>query len=239
VEDNLINQKLTSTILHHNGFEVSIAKNGRKAIEMLKESSPDLILMDIQMPVLDGYRTTQLIRDELHIGTPIIAMTAHALSGERDKCLKAGMNDYLAKPFREADLLDKIAYWATLAAGNQDPAHPSFKRIDLSFLLEQTRNNKTFIREMIRIFLKQYPKDHEKLKNAISKQDYKQIYKTVHALRNTVGLFGLSSSIGNPLLEMEKLALANEKMEAIQQLFNKVIPLFEEAVRELELFKNG
>jgi signal transduction histidine kinase/CheY-like chemotaxis protein len=239
VEDNLINQKLTSTILHHNGFEVSIAKNGRKAIEMLKESSPDLILMDIQMPVLDGYRTTQLIRDELHIGTPIIAMTAHALSGERDKCLKAGMNDYLAKPFREADLLDKIAYWATLAAGNQDPAHPSFKRIDLSFLLEQTRNNKTFIREMIRIFLKQYPKDSEKLKNAISKQDYKQIYKTVHALRNTVGLFGLSSSIGNPLLEMEKLALANENVEGIERLYNKVSPLFAEAIKELELFKDA
>ncbi|QEC43915.1 ATP-binding protein [Pseudobacter ginsenosidimutans] len=239
VEDNLINQKLTSTILHHNGFEVSIAKNGRKAIDLLKESGFDLILMDIQMPVLDGYRTTQLVRDELHIGTPIIAMTAHALSGERDKCLKAGMNDYLAKPFREADLLDKIAYWASLAEGNHDSTHPNFKRIDLSFLLEQTRNNKTFIREMIRIFLKQYPKDREKLKNAISKQDYRQIYKTVHALRNTVGLFGLSSSIGNPLLEMEKLALANEKVENIQQLHNKVLPLFEEAVRELELFKDN
>lgn len=238
VEDNLINQKLTATILHHNGFEVAIAKNGRKAIEMLKEYNPDLILMDIQMPVLDGYRTTQMIRDELHIGTPIIAMTAHALSGEREKCLKAGMNDYLAKPFREPDLLDKIAYWASLAEQQKDPAHPSFKRIDLSFLLEQTRNNKTFIREMIRIFLKQYPKDKAKLINAISKQDYKQVYKTVHALRNTVGLFGLSAIIGNPLLEMEKLALAHENMEGIQQIHDRTIPLFEEAVKELELFKN-
>lgn len=236
VEDNLINQKLTATILHHNGFEVSIAKNGRKAIEMLRESKPDLILMDIQMPVLDGYRTTQMIRDELHIGTPIIAMTAHALSGEREKCLKAGMNDYLAKPFRESDLLDKIAYWAALSEKVENGT--TFKRIDLSFLLEQTRNNKTFIREMIRIFLKQYPKDREKLKNAISKQDFKQIYKTTHALRNTVGLFGLSSVIGNPLLEIEKLALANENVENIQQLHNKLIPLFEEAVRELELFRD-
>lgn len=233
VEDNLINQKLTSTILHHNGFEVSIAKNGRKAIEMLKDYSPDLILMDIQMPVLDGYRTTQLIRDELHIGTPIIAMTAHALSGEREKCLKAGMNDYLAKPFREPDLLDKIAYWSSLSEKG-----PGFKRIDLSFLLEQTRNNKTFIREMIRIFLKQYPKDREKLKNAIIKQDHKQIYKTAHALRNTVGLFGLSSVIGNPLLEIEKLALAKENAKDIQELHNKIIPLFEEAVKELQSFND-
>ncbi|MBO9636018.1 MAG: response regulator [Chitinophagaceae bacterium] len=234
VEDNLINQKLTATILHHNGFEVSIAKNGKKAIDMLREYKPDLILMDIQMPVLDGYRTTQMIRDELHIGTPIIAMTAHALSGEREKCLKAGMNDYLAKPFRESDLLDKIAYWAALSEKVENGS--SFKRIDLSFLLEQTRNNKTFIREMIRIFLKQYPKDREKLKNAIGRQDFKQIYKTAHALRNTVGLFGLSPVIGNPLLEIEKLALANENVEKIQQLHQRLIPLFEEAVRELELF---
>jgi signal transduction histidine kinase/FixJ family two-component response regulator len=235
VEDNLINQKLTATILHHNGFEVSIARNGRKAIEMLKEEKPDLILMDIQMPVLDGYRTTQQIRDELHIGTPIIAMTAHALSGEREKCLKAGMNDYLSKPFRESDLLDKIAYWSSLENGENNGQ--AFKRIDLSFLMEQTKHNKTFILEMIRIFLKQYPRDRDRLKQAIAKQDFKQIYKTVHALRNSAGLFGLSSPIGKSLLSMEKMALSNEASEEIEKLYRELAPLMEEAIAELKAFK--
>src|SRR5581483_5005212 len=103
VEDNVINQKLTETILSAQGLECIMATNGKKAIEHLKTQAVDLILMDIQMPVMDGYRATGIIRDELKLSTPIIAMTAHALSGEKEKCLQAGMNDYMAKPFKEID----------------------------------------------------------------------------------------------------------------------------------------
>jgi signal transduction histidine kinase/DNA-binding response OmpR family regulator len=238
VEDNPINQKLTATILTSHGFEITIAKNGKKAIELLKEKQADLILMDIQMPVMDGYRATQVIRDELHIGTPIIAMTAHALSGEKEKCLQAGMNDYLAKPFRETDLLDKIEHWAQQqqkkAPGRQQ-ATP-LPKIDLSFLLEQTKNNKTFICEMIKIFRKQYPRDAARLTTAIAKNDHTTIYKTTHSLRNTIGFFGLTPLIGNELLAMEKLALTGENTQAIKELFEQVKAVCEQAVKDLAQF---
>lgn len=238
VEDNLMNQKLTSIILQNQGFEVTIARNGKKAIEFLKEKQADLILMDIQMPVMDGYKTTQLIRDELHLATPIIAMTAHALSGEREKCLQAGMNDYLAKPFKEHDLLDKIAHWAHQLNHRTTPGtqEASIPRIDLSFLVQQTKNNRAFINEMIAIFKKQNPRDLTKLNTAITKEDFKTIYKTVHSLRNTIGFFGLTPAIGSELLAMEKLAMAAEDPERIRLLFEKVNVVCKQAVADLRAF---
>lgn len=236
VEDNLMNQKLTSIILQAQGFEVTVARNGKKAIELLKEQQADLILMDIQMPVMDGYKTTQLIRDELHLATPIIAMTAHALSGEREKCLQAGMNDYLAKPFREHDLLNKIAHWAQVLQDQpvQNTGNSTIPRIDLSFLIRQTNNNRVFIQEMISIFRKQNPRDLAKLKTAIDKADFKTIYKTTHSLRNTIGFFGLTPAIGPALLAMEKLAMASEDPERIMQLFEQVQVVCRQAVADLQ-----
>jgi signal transduction histidine kinase/response regulator of citrate/malate metabolism len=239
VEDNLMNQKLTSIILHAQDFEVIVARNGKKAIEYLKEKQADLILMDIQMPVMDGYKTTQLIRDELHLATPIIAMTAHALSGEREKCLQAGMNDYLAKPFKEHDLLDKIAHWAQVLhhQSSSTSSNASIPRIDLSFLVQQTSNNRAFINEMISIFRKQNPRDLAKLKTAIGKEDFKTIYKTTHSLRNTIGFFGLTPAIGSELLTMEKLAMASEDADKISQLFEKVNLVCKQAVADLKEFE--
>jgi signal transduction histidine kinase/FixJ family two-component response regulator len=239
VEDNLMNQKLTSIILQNQGFEVMVARNGKKAIEFLQSKEVDLILMDIQMPVMDGYKTTQQIRDELHLATPVIAMTAHALSGEREKCLQAGMNDYLAKPFKETDLLDKIAHWAQQLNNKQSPTTPNspLPRIDLSFLIQQTRNNRAFIHEMIHIFKNQHPKDIAKLKTAIGKADFKGIYKTTHSLRNTIGYFGLTPAIGSELQRMEKLAMAGEDPEQIRLLFEKVSAVCKQAVADLKDWK--
>ncbi|WP_276484297.1 response regulator [Paraflavitalea pollutisoli] len=236
VEDNLMNQKLTSIILRNQGFEVMVARNGRKAVDYLREHPADLILMDIQMPVMDGYKTTQLIRQELRLTTPIIAMTAHALSGERDKCLQAGMNDYLAKPFREPDLLDKIASWAREQHSQQGASMepPTLPRIDLSFLTQQTRNNKAFIREMIAVFLKQNPREVAKLHSSLEKADYKAVYKTAHSLRNTIGFFGLTPAIGNELLTIEQLAIGGEEVHRIGALVNKVSAVCKQAVKDLK-----
>ncbi len=234
VEDNLMNQKLASIILHNNGFEVIIARNGKKAVEVLGRQTVDLILMDIQMPVMDGYKTTKAIR-ELNITTPIIATTAHALSGEKEKCLQAGMNDYLPKPFRETDLLNKIAAWAkhhkpeaqATATGKAAPG------LSLSFLMAQTKNNKRFVLEMIDIFRKQNPKDINALKKAVEKADYKAIYKTAHTIRNSIGFFGLTQVIGEDLLHIEKGALANEPVDNMKPFIDKIDGVCREAVVRL------
>lgn len=108
VEDNLLNQKLATTLLSNEGFEVHVADNGEVAIEKLTDNTYDLVLMDIQMPIMDGYQATRKMRDVLRLSTPVIAMTANALAGERQRCIQAGMNDYITKPFKTQELLDKI-----------------------------------------------------------------------------------------------------------------------------------
>jgi signal transduction histidine kinase/CheY-like chemotaxis protein len=108
VEDNLLNQKLAGLMLKDLGFDFDICDNGKLAVEKLKTNIYSLILMDIQMPEMNGYETTEHIRDELKLTTPIIAMTAHALPGEREKCISFGMTDYISKPIKELDLRNVI-----------------------------------------------------------------------------------------------------------------------------------
>ena len=107
-EDNLINQKLAQHVLSDFGFEVQIASNGKEALEMVKHEDFDLVLMDIQMPEMDGYTATGIIRTQLKNTLPIVAMTAHAMAGEKEKCLKIGMNEYISKPFTAKGLYDII-----------------------------------------------------------------------------------------------------------------------------------
>jgi signal transduction histidine kinase/CheY-like chemotaxis protein len=236
VEDNLMNQKLAAIILQNNGFETVIAENGSKAIDILKEETFDLVLMDIQMPVMDGYQATQRIRDELHISTPIIAMTAHALAGEKEKCIRAGMNDYLSKPFKETDLLLKIGHWITGATRITKELKHEKKAgiVDMSFLVSQVKNNRSFITEMITLFIQQTPKDLSTLQQAIRDNDHHAVYKSAHTLRNVIGYFGLVPVVGNELMEIEKISHTGKDMDAIQRLFDKVTIDFEKAVAELE-----
>jgi len=108
VEDNLLNQKLAGFMLNDWGFSYDICSNGKLAIEKLKQNVYNLILMDIQMPEMNGYEATEFIREKLMMDIAIIAMTAHALPGEKDKCLSYGMTDYISKPIRETDLHNLI-----------------------------------------------------------------------------------------------------------------------------------
>jgi CheY-like chemotaxis protein len=108
VEDNLLNQKLALRVLQKRGFLADLAENGAEAVEILKTKTYDLILMDLQMPEMDGYQATTYIRNEMKLQTPIIAMTAHSIVGEKAKCLDIGMNDYLPKPFDPNLLHSKI-----------------------------------------------------------------------------------------------------------------------------------
>jgi signal transduction histidine kinase/FixJ family two-component response regulator len=232
VEDSIMNQKLTKIMLDNNGFESVVAANGAEAVELLKERSFDLILMDIQMPVMDGCQAAYHIRKDLGNRTPIIAMTAHALEGEREKCIREGMNDYLAKPFRENQLLDMIAKWPPQTK-RQSIVEQKKPLISLSFLQEQTNSNESFINEMIDLFKVQIPSEIGKMLTHIERQDYKAIYKTAHVLRNAVGFFGLLPVIGPPLLRMEHLANDATGLMEIKNDFEIVKNICEQAIQEL------
>ena len=111
-EDNLVNQKLTLKILSKLGFEASLAENGRQTIEMASLQLYDVILMDVQMPEMDGLEATRIIRRDLKIQPIIVAMTANAMNEDKDECLKAGMDDFLSKPVKLEDLLNMLVKWS-------------------------------------------------------------------------------------------------------------------------------
>ncbi|MCB0409226.1 MAG: response regulator, partial [Flavobacteriales bacterium] len=111
VEDNMLNQMVATKFLESMGLKVCVANNGQEGVDHLQNSDFDIVLMDIQMPIMDGYTATHFIRKSIKgkkSKTPILAMTAHAISGEKEKCLGAGMNDYIAKPLKREHLKLKI-----------------------------------------------------------------------------------------------------------------------------------
>ena len=113
VEDNLVNQKIAAAMLKKLGCSVDLAENGSEAVEMLDRESYDVVFMDCQMPEMDGYQATMEIRrrEGPRRQTPIVALTAHAMKRDRERCLEAGMDDYLAKPARSEDLGIMLARW--------------------------------------------------------------------------------------------------------------------------------
>ncbi|HKL35698.1 MAG TPA: response regulator [Salegentibacter sp.] len=113
-EDSELNQRLVKAILKRKGLMVDVASNGEKALSFLKENSYDLIFMDVQMPVKNGYETTKIIRNQLRLSTPIVALTANFMAAERQKCKEVGMDDYLAKPFQKKQLFEKIEKWVNV-----------------------------------------------------------------------------------------------------------------------------
>ncbi|MBW2175228.1 MAG: response regulator, partial [Deltaproteobacteria bacterium] len=133
VEDNPVNQKVAATMLEKRGHRVVVASNGREALEALDKEHIDLILMDVQMPEMDGFEATELIRDREkgnggHI--PIVAMTAHAMKGDRERCLAAGMDNYMSKPIRAEDLFSIIEDLAHRSQDKKKESSPSSKHVE-------------------------------------------------------------------------------------------------------------
>lgn len=232
VEDNLMNQKLAAIILESYGFRITIAENGVKAIDILRREYFDIILMDIQMPEMDGYMTTRILRHELFVSIPVIAMTAHALAGEKEKCLQAGMHDYISKPFDEQTLLhtiQKSLHW--LDQENQRIQAESL--INLDYLHKQTKNNDKLIREMIAIFIAQNPEDTKRLMIAMNHRNGDSLYKTTHNLRNTISFFGLQPILNATLLRIEQNAMKGLFNDDLLQDVNYVSLICKRAVEQL------
>ncbi|WP_126248742.1 ATP-binding protein [Chitinophaga rhizosphaerae] len=215
VEDNVLNQKMTRLMLENNGYTAFGVNSGTKALTWLRKNTADVILMDIQIPGMDGYAATRKIRSELGLQTPIIAITAHAFSGEKEKCIAAGMNGYLSKPFRENELLSVIA-------GNRPAAVA-----DLRFLREQTRHNAAFMQEMIRTFAQQAPKDLKALEKAAASGNGEQLYKIAHTMSTSAGFFGLAEHIGGELRTLQQTRMAEPAQ------LQKIRRVIEQAIAEL------
>ena len=202
-EDNLTNQKLVQLLLEQNGHEVTVVSNGRAAVTSSAARRYDVILMDVQMPEMDGFEATTAMRQrERDTGAhvPIVAMTAHAMTGDRERCLAEGMDAYLSKPLRPEDLLATID--GLLLDGAATPREPRADRsspraeatakgtsIDGAALLADFGGNSALMADVIRVFLSDAPAQIETLRAAVAAGDAGAIAAAAHALKGSVGLF--------------------------------------------------
>lgn len=203
-EDNVMNRKLIQHLLKQWQIDFDIVTNGVQAVEVLKQRADeyDMVLMDIQMPEMDGYMATEKIRYDLHLNLPIIAMTAHALAGEKEKCLGAGMDDYISKPINEEQLY-KLIHKHALNSSNIKASV-----INIEYLRSLSNGDEDFERNMIKAFSEQMPQELKELKTAIDQKNYKQIRSIAHNMKSTVSYLGLQQL--TPLLEQIETESENE-----------------------------
>ena len=241
-EDNLLNAKLISILFARHDIKLQVAKNGLEAIEKIKTQHVDIILMDMEMPVMDGYQAVAIIRRQLKNDIPIIALTAHALPGEKEKCLHWGMNDYLAKPVNE-NLLLKAIYNLTFGhktssakAGCKKPASPVIttgKVCNLGYLMGATRGNKLIINNIVSVFFKETRKELSTLDDAIKKINYPAISDISHKIKSAFSILGIA--VLEPIFnEMEQLSNNTSPIGRIEQLNRRVNIVFNQAMAEMK-----
>ncbi len=196
-EDNLVNQKVAARILEKAGHRVDVANNGVEAVAAIRNGCYDMVFMDIQMPEMDGYAATAEIRkmapefSEL----PVVAMTAHAMKGDREKCIAAGMDDYISKPVQPKGLLEMVQRWAGkkvirpsmgVAHFPSDPDLP----VNSKRLKNLTGGDKDFEREIIDLFLKDTSRHLERLGVAISEGDSSHVEAAAHSIKGAAANMG-------------------------------------------------
>ncbi len=201
VEDNELNQQVATMTLSHFGLKVEVASNGKEAVEILATEAFDIVLMDVQMPIMDGYEASRMIRNELHLEVPIIALTANALKGESDKCLSAGMNDFITKPFDEGTMLKTMAKWlkskSLEAVGDEVLIRKSeaikAKLYDLSKLESISRGDYTFIKKVLGIFIEHTPSAIQEIKVTASSGDFETMGKIAHRIKPSLDNLGIKT----------------------------------------------
>lgn len=238
-EDNDMNRLVASTILSQHGVVVDEAANGRLAVEKEGANNYDLVLMDISMPEMDGFEATQRIRK--HNKTlPIIALTAHGLPGEAEKCIAAGMNDFLVKPYRENELTGIIVKWlnkhADLKKENvvTNSKQPQQALYDLTQLKQMSSNNKSFILKMLNLFIKTMPVEISKMESALQQYDMPALKNVAHSIKPTIDNMHITTQ-KNTIRRIEQLAVANGDRQEIKTLLDEFKTCINEVIEAIKL----
>ncbi len=234
-EDNTINQILAEDLLTQAGFEVVIAENGKKAVELVENVGFDLILMDLQMPEMDGFEATRVILEK-HAGNhpPIIAMTANALAGDRERCLGAGMVDHVAKPIEPDVLFETLLKWIPTIDGKRPPIEPqksdaefvSLAGIDIDVGLARMNGSRDLYMTVLKQFFQDHGTDDQIISRAMDQNDIALAKRTAHTLK------GVSGGIGAQALYDSVL---NVETAIKEKQFDRFEPLMKELNRELSL----
>jgi two-component system sensor histidine kinase/response regulator len=245
-EDNATNRQVALGILKNLGFKADTAADGREVLQALAKIPYDIVFMDVQMPEMDGFEATRAIRSgkagALNPRIPIIAMTAHALKGDRGRCLEAGMDDYISKPIAPQALADALEKWVDKgeeqrsvgAAPRGDALSPAGLPVfDRPALSDRILGDEDLIKQIIAIFLEDIPKQLQLLKDLLDRRDTESAGKQAHAIKGAaanVGGMALSAVAGR----MEKAGLAGqfEEIAALLPEMNRQFDLLSAKMRE-------
>lgn len=229
VEDNILNQKVMAGYLNRYQLTPTIVNNGLEAVEILTTTSFDLIFMDIQMPVMDGYLATETIRQQLRLNTPIVAMTAYTMAGEQERCLAAGMNDYLSKPIRMHQLDNVLAQFMPAPASTPETTTPTntvdmgTPIIDEAFLNELMDGDDELLAEMVSLFRQDLPTYQQTLFNAIEQQDHSAFKQTAHKFRSSLNSLAMLDTAKNlKILESDTTIDPLTKHRQLTSLFDEI-----------------
>jgi PAS domain S-box-containing protein len=234
VEDNIINRMVAINSLHYFNCVVTEAVNGIEAIEILKHKSFDIILMDVQMPEMDGIEATMKIREELKLQTPIIALTANAFKSEVDKCKNAGMDDYITKPFEEFDLIETISrYTHKEDLINDAIKEKNEKLYDLKSLHSISRGNPEFITKMIIIFIDQIKQVIPNAETALFCNEFLVLSQLIHKIKPSIEGMGIFSIIEDIKI-LEKISKDGSDKEKITKIFFQIKTTLLTAVEQLK-----
>jgi CheY-like chemotaxis protein len=241
-EDNAVNRTLATRLLEKHGHTVVVVENGRQALEALDRETVDLVLMDVQMPEMDGLEATAAIREkEKKTGShvPIIALTAHAMKGDREKCLAAGTDDYLTKPIRTADLfaaIDRLknaksdAPPSATPLANETPA----STFDIDAALNHVEGDRDLLEEIIRIFSDQCPKTMSEIDSAIRTGDLQLLERAAHSVKGSASNL-CATGVTQAAAELEASGRSRDHSRCREQ-FKALEGEVEKLLRELEVF---
>ncbi len=214
VDDIEMNIKLLKTWLSPSPLHITLAYSGKQAVELCEQQAFELILMDVQMPNMDGLQATRLIRQtELNVGTPIIAVTAHALKEEQERLMSSGMDDYLPKPLDMAKLIELIHSWC------QEGGHEAvdMSSIDWQLAIERSNHNERAAKELLGVFLAQLPQMRDTISEAAKSLNYDQLQQQIHKLNGACCYTGVPK-LRSLCDEIESALKRNETEAAVGRL---------------------
>jgi len=239
VEDIALNQLLMKTLLDEFGFECDIASNGKIAIDKLQLHKYDIILMDLQMPEMNGFEATEYIRNTLHSTIPIIALTADVTTVDLAKCKSVGMNDYIAKPVDEKVLYHKIvsSVKKIINIDNEVDIEPVniIKYTDLNYLITRTKSNPILMMEMISLYLEQTPPLIIIMKQSWKDKDWKSLYTAVHKIIPSFSIMGISPDFEEMAKKIQDYARNQQQSAGIFDLVLEIENVCNHACEELEI----
>ena len=243
-EDVELNQYLARHMMEAWGFEVDIAVNGKEALLLVQQNSYDLILMDIQMPEMDGMEATRqirLLKDAVKAGIPIVALTANALKGDRERFLEAGMDDYLSKPFTEPNLFQIIAlnltnvtpnYYVPVLEMPEPATQPTVKLYDLTMVNSIAGGDDGFVKRMLQLFLDTIPPSLQDMQRETALQNWEQVGKLAHKMKSTIDSMGIVS-LKEIIRQIENNGKKGASIDLIPEKVNEVEAVLQQCMEQM------